>query len=1490
MPVLNVSKDALADILMNLHPLMVNTGKIYNAYYYNHLALLNINSPFIRRNVVSKKKLRVERFSDCDVMVSKVSGIKVPKASKLLHEKNVVYDMNPVVKYLQRQPRLKSAPLNVKLSNYFTAINTIYKDMASLPGYVVSPIFVNLDEYYGNEDMEKYHFFTYLLLLLRRPQSFIDLQKASYQILFFTKKGYFLFDMRKDLIRENYNVVKRFLSKMKPMTPSNGSIEINPDEIVRQAIEKDVSLSVSKKLGFTGDSPEEDFEDDVDSYAEHVKTSEVESDAPELNEEPQIDENSKLVKKAASMMLADEDQTADDVISQIVDDDADDVADELKKDLDEIVRKRNISTGSKPVSARDKMLREKQREIKIKGKTVAELTKTKPIPQIKKTTASAPVLNNEMKEVKFANFDKTYDEELLESDIAKVFESMTSKTIGMSIIDVKVDNTSDILNMKETYTVTFEDEFRRRHTIKVNIPTTIEDGAFLYLNGAPKMIENQFTGLPVIKTASDTVQICTNYNKVFIQLFGNKFNPNIERFKKWINDPKNRAQVSKGDNVEENRKYITTLEYDNLAQIYSRITINDCTFIFNCTNLYESFAGTGFSAEELESTLDRQLIGFRKKGKVVEPLFYDTNNPDHVDIITTMMMQASPSDYDDFKKLSAGKKYIHTKSKLMSSYIPTIIVLSFFEGLTTVIKKFNDPNIQFTDKRSNQDNYMYIPFEDGYLQYPMSDTRACIMFNGLLEMNTVSRPVSDFDDRQAYIDIFEELIGDGYIAGGLVNFYDFMIDPITLEILQTLDYPTDIVSLFIYANDLLADSQFRSDIDLNMYRMRRNEIIPAILYKQLSIAYARYRATANNSNPKKMSVDPDCVIKAISALPTVSNHNDFGPMDEIKQRSLASMKGYAGMNLDDAYKVEKRAFDDSMIGIVGVSTDNAKNVGKERHLVLEPNIINARGMFQITDIDKVDELSEIKTETAIELLNPGGLLHDDPVRTAMSTKQRSHAIPVKDQSPMLVTTGMDATIQYRTTDTYSVAAKQDGVVEDYDKTMDLMTIRYKDGSVKVIDLFPKMAKNGGGGMYFVNKLTTTFKKGDKFKEGAILAFDKNYFKDNTFFGNRMTMGTLAKTCIMSNPATYEDSAFFTKQLSRRMSSEITMCKTITIGKNSNVDYVVNVGDPINVGDELIRFEASYDDDEMNKLLASIRDDLHEAIVSLGKTRITSKYEGRIEDIICYPAVPVEEMSPSLGKLVKKLQKNDIARNKYLDKLDPKRAGSAYRAGCLMTRPTGVVEPDQYGKIKGEDAEDAVLFEFYITYLDELSDGDKLVHMTANKATMGDMIPPNFEPFSTFRPYEEISILQPPSAILQRGTPSIRATMLHYKGLIELKRKQYEILTGESWNEKQRRENKYMDRSQYEDLTESFVPSPDVPDYLWDVLEAAFDFEVTEHNYYKAGRMYTPGDVVMTEVRGVNLDIRELSQRFMHTLEPNVQVENNVVVATDVIYPGMPFYI
>lgn len=67
-----------------------------------------------------------------------------------------------------------------------------------------------------------------------------------------------------------------------------------------------------------------------------------------------------------------------------------------------------------------------------------------------------------------------------------------------------------------------------------------------------------------------------------------------------------------------------------------------------------------------------------------------------------------------------------------------------------------------------------------------------------------------------------------------------------------------------------------------------------------------------------------------------------------------------------------------------------------------------------------------------------------------------------------------------------------------------------------------------------------------------------------------------------------------------------------------------------------------------------------------------------------------------------------------------------------------------------------------------------MYFTALKSIVGEVIDEGMEPWSEFRPDEEISCFLAPSAILARMTPSVIITMLGNKVLVELKRKLEEI--------------------------------------------------------------------------------------------------------------------
>lgn len=1467
-PFLHTSRESIVSIINGKHPLIKNQGRTYRAYFYDFKPVRTIvDSATKILPVTTTAQTKKDRAIIYAELKELDDNIKTPVNLVSWQGKNIIYDYQPYMDQVISHPKVKKFSMLQKVDTFFVTLEKIVRvTEAGASAYTFAPIMINLEEYAKQTSINQFHFVTYFLAIMRKSQKYIDNYKLNANIILYSSRGYMLIDMSDDLDK---SILATFRMGLKKLAPN-----INVEKTEEMIEKEDIALQVNQKIAvaLTGDTDSLPINPDSEVVTKIVDAI-ADKDDKDLyggvDEDDEDDDEEEKEGKKLSDVLSDEENV------------------EVKVELAKSLSTR-YSGGEKVVSKRDQLLREKQRKLQIHGKTFEELTQDIEIPEIPEIKIDSEMAGTSvdcMKSARFINFNKTYDKELRDRDIANTFTMYNDKSINMNVLSIESEDTSDALNMKETYTVTYEDELRRRHTVKVNMPTFIDDN-LLYINGNFVTIQNQIAGLPVIKTGPDEVQICSNYNKIWNQRAGTKFNPNMERFKKFlIKDETHKIKVTKGDNSLPNKKKLTCLEYDELAKYYTVVEIEDCVFVFNVDELESDLPGK-------ESSLDKYLIGYRKTKNGKEPLWYNKNNNENVDLISTMIQYAIPSYYSEFKKLSAGKKYIYTNTKIMEKWIPMVVVACFFEGITEVVRKFNDPRVSFVDEKGKDDNFIYVQFKDGYLQYPMSDMEACLMFNGLSLINTAAYSVADLDDRQTYIDVFEELVGNGFIAGGLINFYDFMMDPITVELCQSLGYPTDLVSLMIYANNLLADNQYNNDISLKNYRNRRNEIPQVILYKQLAIAYSRYRASARNNNPTKISVDPDCVIKSLQKVVTVGDYSKMGPIVELRDRGFASMRGYAGMNLDDAYNQEKRQYDkDSMNGIIGASTDNASNCGKERHMVLEPNIVNARGMYKITGKEDVNSLSMEQMATGLELMNPGGLLHDDPVRTAMATKQRGHAVPVRKACPLLVDTGISTTIHYRTGNDYSVAAKDDGVVEMKDDNLGLMTVKYKDGSRQVIDISMKLAKAGGEGIYLRNKLSTTFKQGDKFKKDAILAFDKNFYKDAGFMGNRLQFGALAKSMIMSDSDTYEDSQWFTKKFSHDAALESTEKKTVTVGKNATVEFVRKPGEHVQVGDELMRFDTSYDDKELNRLLAGVRGDLQETIIDLGKTKIHSKVDGVIDKVLVYPAAPLDELSPSLKKYVKEYQAVDKQRLAYMDKIDPEHKGSVYRMECLLNNPVGQISPDPFGKIKGQDATDSVVFEFYITFVDELSDGDKLVHQNANKATLSSMVPEGYEPYSEFRPYEEVSVIIAPSAILQRGTPSIEPTMLFYKALIELKRKHYKMLTGEDWNEKQKRDNPYMNHDKlFEKVSESTeIPvDTDKQDRIGWLLESYGISWNGQAGY--SNQMYETGDVVVECIEGDIVTAEDVG-RYLKTdgVIKNIVVDsmNNRIVATENIYPTEP---
>ena len=1071
---------------------------------------------------------------------------------------------------------------------------------------------------------------------------------------------------------------------------------------------------------------------------------------------------------------------------------------EDKEMMENIYRK--VTDGTTPKSqrstARDEALRKDQENIMVKGMTVRELAKINPKERkIEKTEVknAMATTNPNMKEIAFNNFNQSYTDNVMTKDIVGVFESLNDKSTKMFIRDIKVEDTSDVLNYKETWTVSLEDENRTRHTIKVDMPKFI-DKNFLWIGGNKKVIKNQMFFLPLVKISNDTVMLVTNYNKMSIKRVDGRSLREVTLIEKIFESSKlMQEHFVTGSASVDNREFITGVEYDEYAKNYISYSSGKLKLYFNQKEATEI-------AKKKEITIPEKsfFIGFSGK----DPIFIqmntqrDQNNKSISDHIIESLDEEDASTFTSLQ-MKVPKRLMYTKVTTMKQDVPIGVLICLWEGLTKLLAKGNIEyrlvdRVKSSDIASNED---FLRFKNCYLIYKTSIPVELLM-NGLKVLNTKDYDISEMDGPGPYVPYMEKKYGKISILNALNNVYEFTIGNIEKEILRDMKLPTDLVSLMVYANNLLADNQYISELDMSEYRIRCAEILPAILYDCIAKAYVPYK---NSNGKKKLSIPQDAVIKKLVALQTVEDCSTLNPFLELETTHGVSTKGWRGVNLEESYTVPKRSYDKSMTGIIGVSSSPDAQVGVNRTLTMEPSINSVRGYLDIKS-DNLDQLKDVNLFSPAEMLIPLGATRDDPIRTGHSVKQSRASVPVKNASPVLISNGSDELCKYYLSSDFVVMAEKDGKVIDYDEDAKIMIVEYKDGTHRAINLDKNIVKNGGGGFELSNVLVTDLKVGDTFKANDTLAWHKDFFKKIPGQGVRMCVGALIKVALYSCYNTYEDGDFITEKVSHMCETEMVFRIKANIGRNSNVFNMVSVGDEVAVGDPLIEFDESFEEADINELLASLGDneELKEAVIQNNRNTKKTDKSGIIEDIKIYSASDLEDLSPSLRKIVSKYYKRIDKKTAILNKYD--KTNSIVKCGMMITESSGTTTPDRYGNIRGEKVNDGVLIEFYVKHSEPLEVGSKVANFSPLKNVVGEVIPKGYEPTSEFRPEESVDTTINPSSILNRMVSSVTPTILGNKCIIELKRSLADI-----WNKAGEFEKK---RAKMESLIYKFFSTLD----------------------------------------------------------------------------------
>lgn len=1013
-------------------------------------------------------------------------------------------------------------------------------------------------------------------------------------------------------------------------------------------------------------------------------------------------------------------------------------------------------------------MREKNLEKKKNIDTLYQNSKTEKIQVIEEKQLP---INNVINEAYASNsaafFSREYIDKTLDSDIDMILKSFENKEEPLKLLHYDKIDTSDNLNKRWTYKATYEDKNGKKHQVTFDMPKYI-DGTFMHLNGSDKQFITQCIPFPITKTLSDRVQVTTQYNKILLNRFGSDINRSTTALRKLLFSlPQTKIKIHIGSNTLINAQYNTTIEYDFISKEINTIEIKNTGLI-----IY-------FNQDLIREIIEEKKLkyDFNKKSHI--PIAIDGKKVIVLDSVEDMVVGTSmsflewleetvgkevPQFKDKLKATRGSKRYMYNRCKIMGKYIPLIFILAYVEGIETVLEK-GEVNYEFFEAKPPKDQLTrksVIKFSDGYLVYESYPLRNSILLNGF-----TTAPTEDisFLNLYKYSNEFSTLFSSLFnnhirLLEAIKNFYNLLIDPITAELLDSYDLPTDFVGVLLYANMLLEDNSRQHDSHMASSRFRNIEMAQNILYKNLSTAYESYRATADNPNPVKLSIRKESVLSDIQSSRATENYSEVSPISEIERMMSTTYKGTGGQNDDRSFSDERRAYNPTMMGIFGQSSPINASIGIARVLSTDANIKTTRGIVEVTDPKDFEKLASSKFTSPAEALVPACNTKDAAMRVSMASTQSRHTISTIGAQPQLVCTGMEKALPYLISNKFAFKAKQNGVIESIENN--IMIVRYKDGSKEDINLGARIRKDASGGTHIVNQLYSEMKVGQKIKEGHIIAYNKDFFEPDMNDDLTLKFGPLLRLCVIHSPSNFEDSVEIAHSVSKRMATEVVDLKDITMPYQSVVHYFAKIGDKIKSGDPIMIFDEA-DNEESAELLRKLTKDEStiEELLESSRDVVKSTYDGEIVDIKIYTTVAKEDLTPSMQKMISEINKLGKVKQKQL--ID-----------------AGVEDPntditfnekvnDKNGKVKGVYVGKGVMIEYYIKYVDDFSVSDKLTLFSALKATVHNVISEGLEPYMLSDPNKKLDCSVGFITVEARQTKSFLAIMGETMILYDFKR-------------------------------------------------------------------------------------------------------------------------
>ena len=662
----------------------------------------------------------------------------------------------------------------------------------------------------------------------------------------------------------------------------------------------------------------------------------------------------KLVKSIAKAVENSGELDEDDAINSIIKDE------DVIKLLDQVEEDETPAINKTRAARMSKLNREFLQSTVGNGSTVASILFDKD-DEIKPAHLKVASINKEdWDKVKFSNFENSYD---IDQDIYAMLYSLgdpETKRYPVVIRKITVEDASTSMDYLYTYRVECEDSFGKRFTLKFDIPKFINN-RFMMLRGNEKSMSGQLMLLPCLKTDQDTVQIVSNYNKIFIRRYGmaGKSYPVTDKLVKALGKYKgSKIKITSGDNTLICNKYELPVDFIDLASNFLTIETPDKIYYTDIDVYFKKYNGD--LTKGIPYAVDKSTSNIS---------YYTDDDTELISFLIASELCAVDEDFADiFNAIKPANRLSYSQASILANKIPLVVLLGYHIGLEELMKK---AKINYTfgkNLRPKNDNQAVIRFEDTNVVYDVT-YESSMLLNGLSECDTRNYSLADMSKKATWLDFLDNF-GGRILSDGLDNFRDLFMDPITKEVCEHCKLPTNYIDILIYANNLLADNKYNRHTDISGNRYRTNEIVAAYFYIALAKSYEQYANAIKRGNKGPMTMKQTAVIDAILTSNISSDLSTLSPLLELTTAGTATFKGPSGMNSDRAYSLDKRTYDESMINKLALSTGFSANVGIDRQTTIDMDVEGKRGYIKATN---PDDMSVTKTFSMSEAITPFGV-------------------------------------------------------------------------------------------------------------------------------------------------------------------------------------------------------------------------------------------------------------------------------------------------------------------------------------------------------------------------------------------------------------------------------------------------------------------------------------------------------------------------------------